>query len=118
MRVWVDSQSAGDLCITAITVAEVLYGIELLPKGRRREGLVEDAEAMFREDFARPVLVFDESAARAFSVIAATRRREGRPIATLDGQIAAIAKAHDAVLASRNITDFEHCGVRLVNPWE
>jgi toxin FitB len=118
VRAWVSAQPVAELCITAITVAEVLYGIEVLPKGKRRDGLAEDAEAMFREDFTRPVLVFDEPAARAFSVIAAVRRRAGRPIATLDAQIASIAKAQDALLATRNTADFAHCGVRLVNPWE
>lgn len=118
VRLWVAGQPATELCISAITVAEVLYGIELLPSGKRRDGLRADAEAMFREDFARRVLVFDEPAARVFGLITATRRREGRPIATLDAQIASIARAHEASLATRDISDFEGCGVRLVNPWE
>jgi predicted nucleic acid-binding protein len=119
VRRWVAVQRlTSPLCITAITVAEILYGIELLPRGKRRDGLLLDAEAMFREDIVHKVLVFDEQAARAFSTIAAARRGRGRPISTLDAQIVAITLANGAALATRNTSDFEDCGVRLVNPWE
>ena len=119
VQVWVTGQRlTSTLCITTITVAEILYGVELLPKGKRRDSLLLDAEAMFREDFARHILVFDEQAARAFSTIAATRRGRGRPITTLDAQIVAIALANGAALATRNTADFEGCGVHLANPWE
>ena len=115
---WVSNQRlSDDLFVTAITVAEVLYGIELLPKGKRQAGLLREAEAMFAEDFAGRMLAFDEPAARAFAQIAAARRKQGRPITTLDAQIAAIARANNAVLATRNTTDFEGCGLHLVNPW-
>jgi toxin FitB len=100
-----------------ITLAEILYGIEILPLGKRRDSLKSDAEAMFTEDYSERVLVFDEHAARAFAQIASSRRRLGRPIAELDAQIAAIAHIHDAVLATRNTGDFEGCGIRLINPW-
>ena len=116
---WVSKQRlADDLFVTAITVAEILYGIELLPKGKRHEKLLLEAEAMFAEDFNRRILPFDEPAARIFGKIAATRRSQGRPIATLDAQIASIARTNGATLATRNAADFEGCGVRLVNPWD
>ena len=73
---------------------------------------------MFAEDFAGRVLPFDEQAARAFAPITTSRRAQGRPIAEFDAQIAAIARVHDATLATRNTDDFEGCGVRLINPWE
>ncbi len=72
---------------------------------------------MFAEDFAGDILMFDEHAARSFSRIAATRRKQGRPIAEMDAQIAAIADLHSATLATRNTVDFEGCGIRLANPW-
>jgi predicted nucleic acid-binding protein len=72
---------------------------------------------MFVQDFAGRILPFDEPAARAFPEIAAGHRRQGRPIPEFDAQIAAIARSHDTALATRNTTDFEGCGVRLVNPW-
>ena len=119
VRRWVALQRVtSPLCVTAITVAEILYGIELLPRGKRRDSLLLDAEAMFREDIIHKILVFDEHAARAFSTIAAARRGRGRPISALDAQIVAIALANDATLATRNTSDFEGCGVHLINPWE
>ena len=115
---WISNRRLVDpLFISTITVAEILYGIEILAPGKRREKLSAEAEAMFAEDFAGRILVFDEQAARSFSQIAAERRRRGRPIAEFDAQIAAIAHVHGASLATRNTADFEGCGVRLVNPW-
>jgi predicted nucleic acid-binding protein len=108
----------GHFFVTSITVAEILFGAELLPRGKRRDKMLAEAQATFAEDFAGRILPFDEDAARAFPEIAARRRTQGRPIADLDAQIAAIARARDAILATRNTADFEGCGVRLVNPWQ
>jgi toxin FitB len=108
----------GHFFVTAITVAEILFGIELLPRGKRHEKMLAQAQATFAEDFAGRILPFDEEAARAFPSIAASRREQGRPIAELDAQIAAIARSRDAILATRNTADLEGCGVRLVNPWQ
>jgi predicted nucleic acid-binding protein len=114
---WWSQQQAGELFTSTVTMAEILYGIELLPRGKRRDRLLAEAEAMFSQDFAERILPFDEEAARAFPGIAAGRRVKGSPIAALDAQIAAIARSRRAILATRNTTDFEGCGVRLVNPW-
>ena len=108
---------ADELFITSITVGEILYGIELLPAGKRHDKLKADAEGMFAEDYSSRILDFDERAARAFAQIASSRRRIGRPMAELDAQIAAIASVYDAAFATRNTTDFEGCDIRLVNPW-
>ena len=115
---WTSSHPPAELFTTTITMAEVLYGIERLPHGRRRDHLLHEAESIFVEDFAGRILVFDEASARLFAVIATQRRAQGRPIDEPDAQIAAIAKANHATLATRNRDDFEGCGVRLVNPWE
>jgi predicted nucleic acid-binding protein len=115
---WWSQQQTGELFTSAVSEAEILYGIELLPKGKRRDRLLAEAEAMFSEDFAGRILPFDEEAARVFAEIAAGRRTQGRAIAEFDAQIAAIARTHRAALATRNTTDFEACGVRLVNPWQ
>jgi toxin FitB len=107
----------GHFFVTTITVAEILFAIELLPKGKRRDKMLVQAEAMFVEDFAGRILPFDETAARAFPEIATARRAQGRPISEFDVQIAAIARSRAAILATRNTADFEDCGVPLVNPW-
>jgi len=112
------SQARDDLFTTTITIAEVLFGVEVLPKGKRREELLRQAEATFSDDFSQRVLPFDEPAARAYAMIGVVRRTHGRPISALDAQIAAISKVHGATLATRNTSDFEGCGVRLINPWQ
>lgn len=114
---WWNSHPEAELYITSITQAEILAEIELLPKGKRRAGIAQAAEATFREDFADRILPFDGEAAREFARIVAARRKLGRPISQPDAQIAAIARNYSAVLATRDTDDFEHCGIKLVNPW-
>ena len=114
---WSSGRSADELHSSAITLAEILYGIELLPEGRRKSELLAGAERLFEVVLGGRILPFDQQAARQFSKIAAGRRSHGRPIAEFDAQIASIAKANDAALATRNVSDFEGCGVRLINPW-
>jgi predicted nucleic acid-binding protein len=114
---WVAKQPARELCTTAIAEAEIFYGIQLLSKGKRQEGLLAAAEAMFDEDFAGRVFGFEGDAARVFARIAARRRTLGRPISHADAQIASIARVRQAKLATRNLADFEECGVEIVDPW-
>jgi predicted nucleic acid-binding protein len=114
---WVAQQPGTELFTTSITEAEIFYGIELLGRGKRREGLLAAAEAMFSEDFAGRVLVFDSDAARVFAKIGAARRSLGRPISHADAQIAALAQVRGAKLATRNVDDFEDCGIEVVDPW-
>jgi predicted nucleic acid-binding protein len=115
---WVDSQPAGDLYLTATTVAELLYGIARLPDGRRKARLAEQVEAMIDDDFDRRVLPFDLPAAPHYADIATQRELLGRPIGAADAQIAATCRSHGATLATRNVKDFDATGVTVVNPWE
>jgi predicted nucleic acid-binding protein len=106
------------LFTTAICEAEILYGLALMPDGRRRVALQNAVAAIFAEDFSGRILAFDSAAAKAFADLAAARRRLGRPIAEFDAQIAAIASAHGAAVATRNVDDFADCGINVINPWE
>jgi predicted nucleic acid-binding protein len=115
---WLATESALSVFTTTVAMAEILYRIELLPKGRRRAALASAAEAMFEEDFADRILPFDSDAAREFPKIAAARRVSGHPIAQFDAQIAAIARSRGAAIATRNTGDFEGCGVTVLNPWD
>lgn len=115
---WIAGQPTALVVTTTITQAEILFGLALLPEGRRRSELLPAAEQMFTEDFADRVLPFDTAAAHAFATIAANRRRKGKPTGTFDAQIAAITQAHGATLATRNVADFQDCGVPIINPWE
>lgn len=117
VRDWVASQPASRLFVTAVTQAEILYGVGLLPDGRRRKKIATAARAMFDEDFDDRILAFDSDATPFYAEIAVVRRQKGRPISQFDAQIAAIARSTGAALATRNVGDFEHCEVELINPW-
>ena len=114
---WLGRQSRQDLSTTSITKAEILYGVARLPEGRRKTALSAEVQRLFGDDFPAPLLAFDDLAAVHYASILDARRRAGRPIATLDAQIAAIALAAGAVLATRNVRDFDGCGLMLVDPW-
>lgn len=114
---WMSRQPAQAIFISAITEAELRYGLALLPEGQRRRRLLAEAEAMLAGDFAGRILPFDSPAASAFAHIAAARRASGRPISQPDAQIAAIAACRGASLATRNVADFTDCGIEVVDPW-
>ena len=114
---WLAAQPAASLFISAVTEAELRYGVTLLPEGRRRADLMAAVDAMLAEDFTGRILPFDSAAAVAYAAIAAGRRQEGKPISQFDAQIAAIAQSRGAELATRNVSDFEGCEVEVINPW-
>lgn len=113
---WVQTQSAPRLHTTAVTLAEIRYGLALLPDGRRKSLLLSAAEEVFTA-FADRVLPFDAAAAVHYADVAAERVRAGAPISGFDAQIGAISRRHHAVLATRNTADFDHLGLDVVNPW-
>jgi toxin FitB len=115
---WVGSQTARALYTTSLTQAEILHGIMLLPSGKRRTAITAAADAMFSDDFGGRILAFGSDAARPYASIATARRRAGHPISQFDAQIAAIALSTGATVATRNVDDFEGCGVKVVNPWK
>ncbi|MXW08743.1 MAG: type II toxin-antitoxin system VapC family toxin [Acidobacteria bacterium] len=114
---WVSGHPVEDLFLSAVSEAELRYGAAILPMGRRRETLFFKIEAMLRDAFEDRVLPFDSDAARAYGHIAAGRRSAGRPVASADCQIAAIAAARRMRLATRNVRDFEDMGIEIVDPW-
>lgn len=116
VQAWVLAQGHHELRITAITVAEILDGIERLPKGRRRDTLREAAMDVFSR-FTEDVLSFDAAAATVYPQIVDQRDRQGTPISVYNAQIAAICWANDASLATGNEKDFAGVGVELINPW-
>jgi predicted nucleic acid-binding protein len=115
---WLGAQRAASLFTTSITQAEILHGLMLLPRGRRRSAFEAAATSIFTEDLAGRVLSFGTEAALPYARIASERRRAGRPISQFDAQIAAIARSTGAAIATRNATDFDGCGVTVVDPWK
>jgi toxin FitB len=113
---WVGLQPAGELATTAVTVAEIGYGIQRLPAGRRRE-LLRAAAADVFDAFPDLVLPFDGAAASLYPGVVVERDSAGLPISGFDAQIAAICRSKGALLATRNTADFASLGLVLVNPW-
>ncbi|MGA8907218.1 MAG: type II toxin-antitoxin system VapC family toxin [Acidobacteriaceae bacterium] len=115
---WVAMQPRATLYTTSINRAEILFGIEALPEGRRRAALADAAAAMFDEDLAGRVLPFDAAAASRYAQIVVSRRLAGTPIEAFDALIAAAAFVAGAAVATRDVGGFEGCGLTLINPWE
>lgn len=118
VETWLAEQDGANLYFTTIGEAELRQGVAILPSGKRRTALTRAIEGVLEEDFRDRILPFDRPAASAYAAIAAERRALGRPISQFDCQIAAIARAHGASVATRNTSDYESCGVDLLNPWD
>ena len=118
VRRWLNSQLPAEIFVTAITRAEMLSGIALMPDGKRRAGMWVATERVFAEQFPDKVLPFDGDAATSYADVVAARKRRGRPVSGFDAMIAAIARAHKAAVATRDVRGFEHSGVTIINPWE
>lgn len=114
---WVAERMTSSLYLTAISEAELRFGLAIMPPGRRRDGLAEGLERMLRTGFANRILPFDSAAASAYAEIAAARRTMGRPMPEADCQIAAIARSRDMAVVTRNVQDFVDATVEVINPW-
>ena len=114
---WLKDQPRASLFTTTVTRGEILYGIRLLPAGKRRDGLWDAAIKIFDIDLVGQVLIFDNVAADEFAQISASRRADGRPITQFDALIAGTTRSRGAKLATRNVTDFEGCDIEVINPW-
>lgn len=114
---WLDAQAAADLYISSVSIAEIIYGLKALPAGNRRQLLENAFNKVLEQAFEHRILSFDEVAASYYGKIMSHRKALGRPMSILDGQIASIALAQGAILATHNIRDFKDCKLELVNPF-
>ena len=115
---WLDQQNASDLVITSITIAEINYGLQVLPQGKRKKQLLECFQQVLQLAFAERILIFDHAAADEYGEIMSYHKSIGRPLSRCDGQIAAIARAHHLAIATRNTKDFTDCSLEIFNPFE
>lgn len=114
---WWDQQPIREMFTTAVTEAEMRYGLAIMPLGQRRDEVALQTYYLLDGYFEDRILPFDSAAAKVYAEIYASRRRRGRPISLQDCQIAAIARSNDMAVATRNIADFTDCGLELINPW-
>lgn len=118
VRAWLDQQGAETLYLTAVSLAELLIGVEVLPDGKRKAGLAGALTELIERLFESRILAFDLAAARAFASLVSHARAAGHAIGLADGQIAAIASVHDCSIATRDVGPFLAAGLRVMNPWE
>ncbi|MCY3819828.1 MAG: type II toxin-antitoxin system VapC family toxin [Gammaproteobacteria bacterium] len=114
---WIADRDQAEMYLTAVSQAELLFGVAILPAGRRRNALEAAMNEWLDVGFAGRILPFESAAARVYAEIAAHRRQAGRPIGEADCQIAAISRSCGASLVTRNVRDFQGTGVEVVDPW-
>ncbi len=114
---WLDRQPSESLWITTITIFEIRFGLELLPDGRRRMELEKAFAQALLEDFQHRILPFDFQAAQEAAILAARRKNAGQTVEFRDTQIAGIALARQAALATRNVRHFQDVPVKVIDPW-
>ncbi|NRO96205.1 PIN domain-containing protein [Paraburkholderia sp. NMBU_R16] len=116
VRAWLNEQAAETLYLSSVTLAELLFGIAALPRGKRKNLLANALDGLVGL-FEGRVLPFDVNAAQHYSELAATARKAGRGFPTPDGYIAAIASSRKFIVASRDTSPYEAGGLRVINPW-
>lgn len=114
---WLDEQVPETLYLTAITLAELLEGVERLPNGKRKARLAQALNEQMLPLFEGRILSFDQDAAEAFARVNGRARKAGHTIGFADAQIAAIANAHGLAVATRDVQPFEAAGIKTLNPW-
>jgi len=118
VRTWLDQQLPESLFITATNLAELLFGIEILPSGKRKKIMAEAMQELLARLFEDRFLTFDREAAVAYSILVSRARTKGHSISVADGQIAAIAAVRGFAVATRDTAPFVAAGVPVINPWQ
>ncbi len=115
---WLAEQPVQELVTTSITIAELRFGAQSLPNGKRRDTLNAQITAMLKKQLIGTVLPFGQEEAEMYGALAADLRRQGIAIGMGDKMISAITLLQDATLATRNTKDFLPCGVKVVDPFK
>jgi predicted nucleic acid-binding protein len=118
VRRWLDSHAETDFYLATPVLAELRFGLALLPEGRKKGALAKACDAIEYEIFAGRILAFDQRAAHFFARLRALRQASGRPLAVMDAMIGGIAAAHAMTLATRNVEDFSGLNLAVVDPFD
>ena len=116
VRDWLDAQAAETVFLSSVTIAELLFGIGALPRGKRKDRLAAALDGVM-DLFSARILPFDTAAARRYADLAVKARAAGKGFPTPDGYIAAIAAAHGFAVASRDTSAFNAAGLTIIDPW-
>ena len=117
VQAWLDEQAAETLFLTATSLSELLLGIEMLPQGKRQDGLGAGLAKLLVRLFGPRILPFDDQAAALYARLVARARSNGKAISVSDGQIAAIAALHGFKVATRDTSPFVAAGLSVIDPW-
>lgn len=115
---WMGALATAKAYVTAQSKAELLVGLASMPAGKRRAALGGVIDSFFSKSLRTPILAFGSVEAEAYAETVAGRRQIGRPISAFDAQIAAIARIRNFAVVTRNVRDFEDCGIEIINPWD
>ncbi len=115
---WINECNPLELYLSSITIAEIYYGISVLPDGVRKNKLQFYFENSIQNSFKQRILSFNQESAILYGVLMVHRKTLGKPMSVPDGQIASISKTHQAFLATRNVKDFEDIDLKIINPFE
>ena len=114
---WLNRQAAETLFLSSVTLAELLFGINAMPTGQRKDALADTLDRLLVELYGDRILPFDADAARCYAQLATKARAAGRGLPAPDGYIAAIASARGFMVATHDTSPFEAAGVPTINPW-
>jgi predicted nucleic acid-binding protein len=117
VRAWLDEQAAETLYLSSVTIAELMFGVGALPRGKRKDKLGDALDGVM-ELFADRILPFDVVAARHYGGLAVKARAAGKGFPTPDGYIAAVAASRGFVVATRDTSVFDAAGIEIIDPWK
>lgn len=114
---WFSSQDEDALYLSVLSMGELERGVEKLPTSRRKTRLSQWVRQDLAKRFEGRLLSLDLQVAQRWGAMVGASERKGRPLPVIDSLIAATAIVHGLSVVSRNVADFERCGVSCVDPW-
>ena len=115
---WLEAADEALLYLSVLTLGEIRKGIACLVQSKRRTQLEAWLQVELQARFSGRILPIDAAVSDRWGLLSADPKRKGRALGTIDGLLAATALQFNLTLVSRNVSDFAHTAVRILNPWE